>query len=570
MTEYGRGLGSEPWHPEDPLYGDGWDGQQATNDGYGPYDGQQYPPPAGGGTPHSQWPGQPASYGAGQQYPDQQHYNRQQYGWDPAQGGGVTYGGGAGDPYGRPGPNPYGGERPGPYGTPEAYPPPQPPGGRNQQAYPAQGYDAQHQYPDQHQHRRPQTEPPATWESEPDAAEHPFFTGEPDRRRGRSRSDDDFDEEFDDYGPGRRDQRDRPKRRSGTALLVAGTLLLGAVGGIGYLGYDLWQEHFGPAPDFTGSGTGEVQVEIPDGAFGNEIGGILKKAGVVKSVDAFVEAQKKHPKGRQIQAGVYVLRKGMSAEAAVEMMTDPKSLSALIISEGIRASAVYSTIDKKLDLKAGTTKAVAKKQAKNLGLPEWADDDADIKDPLEGFLYPSRYSAAKGTKPEDVLRQMVDRAKGRYAQLGIERKADEFGLKSPLQVVTVASLVQAEGKTHDDFRKMADVVYNRLKPGNIQTNGKIEFDSAYNYLKNQSNIDIPINKIRNDPDPYNTYFHRGLPPGPIGNPGDEALRAALDPDKGGWFYFVAVDGNETKFAKTLKEHNRLVDEFNKNRRAKKG
>ncbi|MGP3948672.1 endolytic transglycosylase MltG [Streptomyces sp. 7N604] len=585
MTEYGRSQDSEPWHPDDPRYGEQrWDGQPQWEGQAAPY-----------GAAQQQYPGQHGydQQGYGQQGYDQQGYDqqryvqqdygRQQYGWDPPQTGEQLVYGGPEDPYGhQPQPHdPYGGERPDLYGTPDAYPPPQPPGSRTQQQYaPPQAYDERQQYAEdrqyaeRRQYRQPEPDQQAEWQQEPEMEEHPFFAGD----QGRNgRGDDDYDEAARSGrgggwdGDHDRDRERGPKRRSGMALLLSTVILAGVIGGLGYLGYNFWQDRFGPAPDFSGSGSGEVQVEIPDGATGNQMGNILKSAGVVKSVDAFVEAQNSHPKGNTIQPGVYVLRERMSAKAAVDLMTDPKNLNSLIIAEGLRASSVYTAIDKKLDVPGGTTKTVARKQAENLGLPDWADDNAKIRDPLEGFLYPSRYSAAKGAKPEDVLRQMVGRAKQEYQKLDVEDKADKLGLESPLELVTVASLVQAEGKTHDEFRKMADVVYNRLEPNNPETWGRIEFDSAYNYLKNQSNIDIPINKIRNDPDPYNTYYHRGLPPGPIGNPGDEALRAALDPDKGGWFYFVATDGeNKTEFAKTLEEHNRLVEKFNKNRRESGG
>ena len=93
-------------------------------------------------------------------------------------------------------------------------------------------------------------------------------------------------------------------------------------------------------------------------------------------------------------------------------------------------------------------------------------------------------------KPEDVLKQMVATANEEYGKYDLAAKAKELELENPLQVVTVASLVQAEGKTHDDFRKMAEVVYNRLKPTNTETNQLLQFDSTYNYLKGQSKIDI--------------------------------------------------------------------------------
>ena len=113
-----------------------------------------------------------------------------------------------------------------------------------------------------------------------------------------------------------------------------------------------------------------------------------------------------------------------------------------------------------------------------------------MKDPLEGFLYPSSYAAAKGQKPETVLKEMVSRANDKYERARPRQEGEEPGTRQPLAGLTVASLVQAEGTSHDDFRKMAEVVYNRLKPGNPETYGSLEFDSTYNYVKNQSKIDM--------------------------------------------------------------------------------
>ncbi|MFE9254876.1 endolytic transglycosylase MltG [Streptomyces sp. NPDC006879] len=342
-------------------------------------------------------------------------------------------------------------------------------------------------------------------------------------------------------------------------------MLVGGVTGVGYYGYSFLQEKFGAPEDFVGDGTGAVEVEIPKGTTLGSMGLILKQAGVVKSADAFVAAAQEHPKGKAIQPGLYPMRKQMSAASAVELMTNPANLNTLIIREGQRNIQVYESIDKKLGLEEGTTSEVAKKQFKTLGLPAWANDNPKIKDPLEGFLFPSRYELGKTSTPERILKQMVARANEKYGELGIESKAKSLGLKTPLQLVTVASLVQAEGMNHDDFRKMSDVIYNRLKPTNDVTNRKLEFDSAINYLKNESNIDISRTEAKTLDDPYNTYFHEGLTPGPIGNPGSDALNAALSPDQGGWMFFVSVDGKTTTFTKTFAEHQELVAEFNRRR-----
>ncbi|CAL9272942.1 MULTISPECIES: endolytic transglycosylase MltG [Streptomyces] len=554
MTEYGRGQGSEPWHPEDPLYGDGgWGGQQTHTGQQPPYGGQpqQYPEQPQSPQQYGDWGngGQPA-YGQqpqydqyGQQHPEPQYdqYGRPQYdqqgydngGWDSGAHPQAQYPADPTDPYGQQAPA-YGGEQPDYYGTPQAYPPPEPP-----------------------TRRRAEPEPQHTdWDPGPDEGEHAFFAG----------GDAEEDEEPADGGRGERRARGggKPKkRRNGCACLVVCLVLGGGVAGVGYFGYQFYQERFGAAPDYAGDGNGEqVTVTIPKGAGGSTIGQELKRQGVVKSVDAFIAAQQSNPQGKSIQDGVYTLQKEMSAESAVELLLNPKSRSNLIVAEGRRNVDVYKLIDKQLGVDEGTTAKVAESEWKSLGLPEWAMNHKNVKDPLEGFLYPSSYSAAKGQKPEDVLKQMVARANEQYEKIGLEQKAEGLGLDGPWQLLTVASLVQAEGKTHEDFRKMSEVIYNRLKPTNTETNQELQFDSTFNYLKGQSEIRISESEINSNPDPYNTYTNKGLPPGPIGNPGEEALQAALSPTSDGWMYFVATDGvSKTEFAKTHDEFLKLKDKF---------
>ncbi|RSS80634.1 endolytic transglycosylase MltG, partial [Streptomyces sp. WAC06614] len=354
------------------------------------------------------------------------------------------------------------------------------------------------------------------------------------------------------------------KRRNGAACLFTSLVLLGGIGGGGYYVYSFLQDKFGAPADFVGAGTEAIDVEIKPGSGLGQMGRTLKEKGVVASAEAFVAAAQAHPKGKNIQPGVYPLRKHMAAKEAVELMTDPSKLNVVTVSEGMRNAAVYEAVDKKLKLQPGTTKETAKRELKNLGLPAWADSgNAKMIDPLEGFLYPARYDLTEGMKPEDLLKKMVAKANESYAAHGVEAKARQLGLTSPLQVVTVASMVQAEGMNHDDFKKMSDVIYNRLKPSNDVTNQKLEFDSTINYLKGTSNINVSRTETRTLDNPYNTYFYKGLTPGPIGNPGDDALNAAMNPDGGGWMFFVSVDGKKTTFTKTFEEHEQLVQEFNR-------
>ncbi|MEU1043006.1 endolytic transglycosylase MltG [Streptomyces sp. NPDC005907] len=595
MTEYGRGPGSEPWHPEDPLYGDGgWGGQ--AQEGQSPYGGQpqQHPqqpqygdwdnghratyeqqdrqqygdrgrqPYAEQNHQHGQAPqqygeqdhqqygqaGQPQYdqdrqqfQGQGGQYPDQgqqrQYAGQGQQesddgGWNTGSNAQVPYPADPVDPYGAHAAPYAGGEQPDFYNTPDAYPPPEPPA-----------------------RRRAEPEPQTDWDPGPDQGEHAFF------------ADDDDDSDGDADGRGRRgDRRGRGggkdrKRRNGCACLVVVLVFGGGLGGVGYFGYQFYQNRFGSAPDYAGDGTDDqVTVVIPKGAFGSAIGQKLKEAGVVRSVDAFVSAQTNNPDGDEIQAGSYLLKTRMSAESAVALMLDPKSRNNLTVFEGERNAQVYAAVDKALEIKKGTTRGVARKEWPDLGLPSWANTGKNIKDPLEGFLFPSTYPVAKSMKPKEVLEQMVDLAKEKYAELGIESKADDLKLKNPLEVLTVASLVQAEGKYKRDFEKVATVVYNRLKPDNTETYGLLDFDSTVNYLRGESKLATgSVNELRRLDDPYNTYKIKGLPPGPISNPGEVAIEAALKPAKGNWYYFVSVSEDRTLFAETNAEQNRNREKY---------
>ncbi|MEV7861514.1 endolytic transglycosylase MltG [Streptomyces hirsutus] len=592
MTEYGRGRGSEPWHPDDPLYGDGgWAGQQ-TQQGQQPqqppYDGQaqHYPQQPQHQQQYGDWgtaeqqggygeqqyaqydqqQGHQQQYGEqqyGQQYAPQQaqHPDQQQYdtgGWqtgahahpqDPYAAADPT------DPYGQQG-GAYGAQQSDYYATSEAYPPPEPPARR--------GAEPERQ-PEQDPDPEPEPEPRTDWDPGPDQGEHAFFSGddedeadEPggrgDRRGKGARS-----------GKGGKGGKDK-KRRSGFACLMVVVVLGGGVVGVSYVGWQFVKDLFGSAPDFAGDGNGEqVTVTIPKGSTGYAIGQVLKKEGVVKSVDAFVAAQAGNAQGDTIQDGVYTLELEMSAESAVELMLSPKSRNNLVIPEGLRNAKIYELIDQRLEVEDGTTAKVAKADWEKLGLPDWAVNGEDVKDPLEGFLFPSSYGVSEGQTPEDVLKSMVEQATATYEKLGVEKKAESLGLEDPWQLVTVASLVQAEGTSHSDFRKMSEVIYNRLKPGNTETNGMLEFDSTYNYVKNQSKLDLSLRELRNYDNPYNTYFYKGLPPGPISNPGEDAIKGALSPTDEGWYYFISLDGKTSEFTKSNAEHQKLVDKWNASR-----
>ena len=375
---------------------------------------------------------------------------------------------------------------------------------------------------------------------------------------------DEADEDEDGYAPflsepdDSRSGRRRNKRvgksqrkRSGVACLGMSLLLVACVGGGGYFGYGFYQKHWGPPPDYPGAGTGLVTVTIPAGATGDAMGQVLFDAGVVKSVGAFDAAYGKNSNAGNIQPGIYTLPMHMSAVDAVAELIKQNGGNSLIIPEGLQASAIYLRIDSGLGLKAGTTAAVAKADVGRLGLPAYANGD------IEGFLWPTRYSVAPGMKPEALLQQMVSTAVQEFSSLDMDAGAKGVNLQSGYQVLIEASILQAEGNNPKDFGKIARVLYNRLN--GTETNGELGLDSTIEYYLKTDHFGY-AQRLQSD-DGYNTYINKGLPPGPISNPGEEAIQAVLNPTPGAWNYFIAMSPANTQFAITGADFAKLDQQY---------
>ncbi|WP_152645764.1 endolytic transglycosylase MltG [Streptacidiphilus albus] len=353
-------------------------------------------------------------------------------------------------------------------------------------------------------------------------------------------------------GQRRRKQKGKSQRkRSGVACLGMSLLLVGCVAGGGYFGYGFYQKHWGPPPDYPGEGAGLVTVTIPAGATGDAMGQVLADAGVVRSKGAFDAAYGKNSDADSIQPGIYTLPMHMSAADAIADLIKQNGGHSLIIPEGLQASAIYLRIDSGLGLKAGTTAAVAKADVGQLGLPSYANGD------IEGFLWPTRYSVAPGMKPEALLQQMVSTAVQEFSSLDMDAGAKGVNLRSGYQVLIEASILQAEGNNPKDFGKIARVLYNRLN--GTATNGELGLDSTIEYYLKTDHFGY-AQRLQSD-DGYNTYINKGLPPGPIGNPGEEAIQAVLNPTPGAWNYFIAMSPIDTQFAITGADFAKLDQQY---------
>ncbi|WP_239117307.1 endolytic transglycosylase MltG [Planotetraspora phitsanulokensis] len=349
-----------------------------------------------------------------------------------------------------------------------------------------------------------------------------------------------------------RKRRKRQRRKGAAASVFAVLVILLILAGVGYFGYT-WVRDVVTVKDFSGPGTGEVVVQIEEGATASDVAVDLEKQGVVASARAFVNAIGEAGKGASLQPGQYKLRKGMSAAAAVELL-DPKNRirDDLTFQEGLRLSKIYEQLAKATGKSVNEFKKAAKG---DIGLPKYANKQ------LEGFAFPATYEINDKMSASEILTAMVDRFTQTANKVDLEKQAEAIGY-SPRDVMIVASIVQAESGSQDDMPKVARVIYNRLQRNPPML---LQMDSTTMYGLNKYDIAATEAETKST-SRYNTYQHQGLPPGPISNPGDHAIEAALHPADGDWLWFVTTDPKKgiTKFTDKESEFWQLRDEFNRN------
>ena len=290
-----------------------------------------------------------------------------------------------------------------------------------------------------------------------------------------------------------------------------------------------------------------VSISIPTGATGAEIAQLLKIAGVVASAESFFRAAVANPKASSIAPGTHSLSLKISGKTALEQLLDPKRITDLIkITEGAWNSEVFAQMVATKNWSANPAQS-----AKEVVLPEGITA-------LEGVLFPAQYSFAEGTSQVAALQNMVNRFNGAISAIDF---VDPAGKLNKQQLVTLASLVQAEGDTKD-FAQISRVIRNRLAIGM-----PLQLDSTVHYLKNTRGQIFLSNKSTKLKSPYNTYQNYGLPPAPIGNPGLAALKAAIAPAEGDWLFFITVAPGDTRFTKSFSEFNGWKLVYQKNRKA---
>ncbi len=296
-----------------------------------------------------------------------------------------------------------------------------------------------------------------------------------------------------------------------------------------------------------GSGAVICDVSFPPGSGIRTLASDLKAGGVIRSSWHFVLLTRLRGDAHHLKAGDYrfndamtpdvILRKIVAGEVDYRKFTLPEGYSMYQAAELLEQKGYFK---KEAFLEKCRDKALLLR----LGLHEAS---------VEGYLYPATYNLSRGGGEEQLLEQMVGQFNKNYAAV---KEARQEGSRFSLhEIVTLASIIEKEAVSADEKPLISSVFHNRLRIGMPLQSDPTAVYGVRAFSGKVSKADIQRQS------PYNTYLNKGLSPGPIGNPGIDAVTAAMNPAKSDFLYFVARQDGTHQFSKNLADHNRAVARY---------
>ena len=287
-----------------------------------------------------------------------------------------------------------------------------------------------------------------------------------------------------------------------------------------------------------------VNFDVPVGSSSRAIAKRLIEQKLIRSEYAFRLAVRYRGTGKRLQAGTYVLRRNMTLWDLLDALEKGQvTLMSWTVPEGLTTSAIAQLWETS---GFGTAEAFRKASESQHLLERYGLTDKTA----EGYLFPNTYKFAKGTTTEKVVEMMLDEFKQQWTEK-FDEEAENLG-RTRHEIVMLASIIEKEAQADLERPRISSVFHNRLT-----RKWKLQADPTVLYAL--GNPESPLRKADLQVDsPYNTYKYKGLPPGPIANPGIDSIVAALRPEKTDYLYFVAVGDGKHHFSKTLSAHNRMI------------
>jgi len=331
-------------------------------------------------------------------------------------------------------------------------------------------------------------------------------------------------------------------------LVLILVLVLAAGGAAAWMWYGMTHPYQGFAKE-------GVFVDVPHGASRRYVAFLLKKNGVIRSKLAFEIYARRHPK-RTLQAGEYFFDHAMTGQDVFwKVANGDVYQQPFTVREGETMFDIAHELETGKFMPAGDFLFAA-------GDPSLIQDFAPGAQTLEGFLFPATYELPRHPGAAELTAEMVRKFKEQWKAIAARTPAGGTSAESDpglrLRTVTLASLVERETPKRDERPLVAGVFENRMRRGmRLQCDPTVIYalERFGKYNGSLTGKDLSFDSL------YNTYEHAGLPPGPIGNPGEASLRAALEPAQTNYLYFVANTQGGHFFSATLAEHNKNVVKY---------
>jgi UPF0755 protein len=322
--------------------------------------------------------------------------------------------------------------------------------------------------------------------------------------------------------------------RKSKAALWGVVAIVGLVVLVAVIGVSAYRAYFGPQTDVAPGLAADI--EVPKGASTDEIAKILAAAGVVENANRFKLDVREAGADGKLRAGSYALKTGMPSEMVIDaLLAGPATAyTDVTIPEGWR----ITQIARRLEEQAGIPSDEFKQLAQD-GAGEFAADHPYLEgaygNSLEGFLFPKTYRIKEGSTARDVIEMMLDQFDKEIAAVDVAG-AENDGLSLP-ELVTAASIVERETKLPKERPLVSSVIRNRLDTGM-----RLQMCSTVVYVLDKAELRLTTAETKTK-SPYNTYLHKGLPPGPIASPGLASLKAAASPADTDYIYYVLTGKN---------------------------
>jgi len=329
------------------------------------------------------------------------------------------------------------------------------------------------------------------------------------------------------------------------AVAAAVVLFLLALGVVGLRALDWWSRLGDPVDP---EATAQEAFVVDPGTGAEAIAGRLEERGLIRNALYFRYLARSEGLDARLQAGEFLLSPAMSTAEVIDCLVSGRVvLLRFTVPEGLTVPEVAAALERQeMCTAAEFLEVVERRELAPDCVPEavWADPAVDK--PLQGYLFPETYHVSKDATAEDLARVMLERFEAVFDE-GRRARAEELGM-SIHEVVTLASIIEREARVAEERPVIGSVFHNRLEIGMKLDSCPTVLYALGDWTHCLTYDDLALEH------PYNTYVNPGLPPGPICNPGEASIEAALYPADTDYLYFVAKPDGSHHFSTTYREH----------------